>query len=84
MFHDALRNGVSDNASRAVAVGRFFATVNVTSCALQIFVLPSILSVQTLPQVLRAMPGLIMLTTILGHLKPSLEAVMISFGNIYI
>jgi len=81
MFHEALRENIADNAARAVAVGRFFASVNVASCTLQIFVLPSILSTATLPQVLRGMPALLLFTTVLGYLKPSITAIMISFGT---
>lgn len=81
MFHDALRNGIADNATRAVVVGRFFATVNIASCTLQIFILPSVLCAATLPDVLRAMPLLMLFTSVLSWLRPSLTSLMLSFGT---
>jgi ATP/ADP translocase len=61
-------------------VGRFFASVNIAACFLQVFVMPSVLSVSTLPKVLRSIPLVIFAIVIVGYIYPSLLTVMFGFG----
>lgn len=82
MFHDGLRKDIAENGFRAVIVGRFFACVNFSSCVLQCFVIPKILSHSTLPLVILAVPLLIFLMSSLVAMAPSLLAVMFTFGSL--
>lgn len=82
MFHNGLRSEIADDATRAKMVGRFFATVNITSCSLQCFVLPHILSHATLPDVLRKIPLFVLAAVSLGVVSPGLISVMLGFGTI--
>lgn len=72
--------GVPLDSERAVLVGRFFASVNIAACFLQVFVMPSVLSVSTLPKVLRSIPLVIFAIVIAGYIYPSLLTVMFGFG----
>jgi hypothetical protein len=65
-FHDGLRKSIPDSSLRAVVVGRFFASVNTIACVLQCFVLPHILSHQSLPQFLMIIPIIVLLATVLS------------------
>lgn len=80
MFYDGLRYAIAADDTRAVLVGRFFATVNFSSCLLQFFVVPYILSQKTLPSVMMYIPILVCLSTALCSVAPSLLSVMLSFG----
>jgi hypothetical protein len=82
MFHNGLRLEITSDATRAMLVGRFFATVNITSCALQCFVLPHILSHSSLPTVLAYIPVFVLAASLFGVVYPSLISVMLSFGTI--
>ena len=82
MFHDGLRHNVPSDSERAVLVGRFFASVNIAACLMQIFVMPSVLSQSTLPQVLSAIPVIILIVIIGGYLYPCLLSVMLAFGTL--
>jgi hypothetical protein len=82
MFHNGLRLEIQDDATRARLVGRFFATVNVTSCALQCFVLPHILSHSTLANILARMPVFVLIAACYGVVSPGLLSVMLGFGTI--
>jgi hypothetical protein len=55
--------------------------VNISSCFLQFFVLPKILSSGSLPQVLANIPILLFITTMTVYLWPTLLGVMIAFGS---
>jgi ATP/ADP translocase len=68
------------DSERAVLVGRFFASVNIAACFLQVFVMPSVLSVSTLPQVICSIPIVILVIVIGGYIYPSLLTVMFGFG----
>ena len=61
-------------------VGRFFASVNVAACVLQICIMPHVLSQSTVPQVLSAVPLIVLLIVVGGFVYPSLLSVMIAFG----
>jgi ATP/ADP translocase len=63
-------------------VGRFFATVNVSACFLQCFVLPHVLSQRTLPHVLLYLPLIVFLAVLLGVFNPGIISVMLGFGTI--
>jgi hypothetical protein len=80
MFHDGLRLGVPLDSERAVLVGRFFASVNIAACVLQIVVMPSVLSQSTLPQVLSAIPLIVLAIVVCGFVYPCLLSVMVAFG----
>lgn len=80
MFYDGLRHVVTVDDTRAVLVGRFFATVNFSSCLLQFFVMPYILTQKTLPTVMMYIPILVCCVTALCSMGPSLISVMLSFG----
>jgi hypothetical protein len=82
MFHNGLRLEITSDATRAMLVGRFFATVNITSCALQCFVLPHVLSHSSLPTVLAYIPVFVLAASLFGVVYPSLISVMLSFGTI--
>jgi len=82
MFHNGLRLEIADDATRAMLVGRFFATVNITSCTLQCFVLPLVLSHSTLPNVLINIPLCVLVATLYGVINPGLISVMLGFGTI--
>ena len=82
MFHDGLRHNVPSDSERAVLVGRFFASVNIAACLMQIFVMPSVLSQSTLPQVLSAIPIILLIVIIGGYLYPCLLSVMVAFGTL--
>lgn len=64
IFYDGLRQSIPDGSLRAVVIGRFFATVNGIASVLQCFVLPYLLSTQTLPQFLIAIPLLVFIAII--------------------
>lgn len=66
IFHDGLRQRIPDSSLRAVVVGRFFATVNTIASVLQCFVLPYLLSRESLPQFLMIIPVLVLLSVILS------------------
>lgn len=55
--------------------------MNISSCFLQFFVLPKILSSGSLPQVLANIPILLFITTMTVYLWPTLLGVMIAFGS---
>lgn len=80
MFYDGLRHVITADDTRAVLVGRFFATVNFSSCLLQFFVVPYVLTQKTLPTVMMYIPVLVCLATALCSAGPSLLSVMLSFG----
>jgi hypothetical protein len=80
MFHDGLRLGVPLDSERAVLVGRFFASVNIAACVLQIVIMPSVLSQSTLPQVLSAIPLIVLAIVVCGFVYPCLLSVMVAFG----
>lgn len=61
-------------------VGRFFASVNIAACFLQVFVMPHVLSISTLPRVLCAIPMIIFCIVIGGYIYPSLLTIMFGFG----
>lgn len=65
-FHDGLRKSIPDSSLRAVVVGRFFASVNTIACVLQCFVLPYLLSHQTLPQFLLIIPIIVLIAVFLS------------------
>ena len=73
-------SGIPLDSERAVLVGRFFASVNIAACFLQVFVMPSVLSVATLPKVLCSIPIVIFGIVIGGYIYPSLLTVMFGFG----
>jgi TLC ATP/ADP transporter len=81
MFHDGLRKSVTDDSSRAALVGRFFASVNIVACFLQVVVMPRVLSHKTLPMFIKVVPILVLLATSLGLVhEASLISVMLGFG----
>ena len=80
MFHDGLRTRVPLDSERAVLVGRFFASVNIAACLLQIFVLPSVLSHASLPNVLFTIPLIVLAIVVGGFFYPCLLSVMLAFG----
>jgi hypothetical protein len=82
MFLNGLKKEVTQDSVRAMLVGRFFASVNIVVCALQIFVLPIVLSQASLPRVLTKVPLIVMCVAALGVLRPGITSVMISFGVI--
>ena len=82
MFHDGLRTEVPLDSARAVLVGRFFATVNIAACVLQIFIMPSVLSHSTLPRVLSAIPLILLTMVVGGFVYPCLLSVMLAFGSL--
>lgn len=82
MFHNSLRKEIEEDSVRAMLVGRFFATVNISSCALQCFVLPHIMSHSSLPTVLLYLPIIVFFAVMLGVVKPGIISVMIGFGTI--
>ena len=82
MFHDGLRMGITEASYRAVIVGRFFATVNLTACLLQCFVLPRILSPTSLPYVLIMVPMTLLLISLFSCFNPNLLATMFAFGTL--
>jgi len=82
MFHNGLGLEVSEDSVRAMLVGRFFATVNITACTLQCFILPSVLSQSSLPNVLSKIPFIVFVAVMLGVFRPGLISVMLGFGTI--
>lgn len=82
MFHNGLGLEVGEDSVRAMLVGRFFATVNITACVLQCFILPSLLSQSTLPNVLSTIPFIVFVAVMLGVVYPGLISVMLGFGTI--
>eukprot|EP01034_Spumella_vulgaris_P022550 gene22550-28683_t len=82
MFLDGLRKEVAEDSVRAMLVGRFFASVNIVVCGLQIFVLPTVLSQASLPKVLTKVPLIVMCTAALGVIRPGIISVMLGFGVI--
>ena len=68
------------DSERAVLVGRFFASVNIAACFLQVFVMPHVLSISTLPKVLCAIPMIVFCIVIGGYIYPSLLTIMFGFG----
>jgi ATP/ADP translocase len=81
MFHNSLRAESMDNELKAKLVGRFFATVSVVSCGLQCFVLPTMLTQQSLPRVLMYLPCTVFATVMIGVVHPGLISVMLGFGT---
>ena len=61
-------------------VGRFFSSVNIAACVLQICVMPHVLSQSTVPQVLIAVPLIVLMIVVGGFIYPCLLSVMIAFG----
>jgi hypothetical protein len=84
MFLDGLRVGVVDDDYRAVVVGRFFACVNCCACILQIFVVPHMLTQQTLPAIICSVPIIVGMTAIVVTIYPRLLTVMFCFGTLKI
>lgn len=82
MFHNSLRKEIEEDSVRAMLVGRFFATVNISACSLQCFVLPHLMSHKSLPQVLLYLPIIVFFSVMLGVFKPGIISVMIGFGTI--
>ncbi len=82
MFLNGLRKEVAEDSVRAMLVGRFFASVNIVVCALQIFVLPTVLSQASLPRVLTKVPLIVMCAAALGVVRPGIISVMLGFGVI--
>lgn len=80
-FHNGLRSSALANDIKAKMVGRFFAAVNVASCAMQIFVLPAVLSQESLPRVLQVMPFVVVAAVLIGLVQPGLLAAMMGFGS---
>eukprot|EP01039_Chlorochromonas_danica_P007302 gene7302-8080_t len=80
MFHNGLRYSTLANDTKAKIVGRFFATVNISTCALQIFVMPTLLSQSSLPSMLRMVPFIVFSGVAIGLIWPSLISVMLGFG----
>ena len=72
--------GIPLDSERAVLVGRFFASVNIAACFLQVFVMPHVLCISTLPRVLRSIPMIILGIVLLGYIYPSLLTIMFGFG----
>ena len=72
--------GIPLDSERAVLVGRFFASVNIAACFLQIFVMPHVLCISSLPKVLRSVPLIILGIVIFGYAYPSLLTIMFGFG----
>ena len=81
MFHDGLRQGLAGDSDRATVVGRFFASVNLVACGLQLFVMPRLLSQETLPVALIAIPVCVGAATALAYFHQSLLTVMLGFGS---
>lgn len=81
MFHNGLGLEVGEDSVRAMLVGRFFATVNITACSLQFFILPGILQ-NSLPNVLSKIPFIVFVAVMLGVIRPGLISVMLGFGTI--
>lgn len=81
MFHNGLRTATIPDDFKAKLVGRFFATVNITACLLQCFVLPIVLSQATLPKVLRKLPFIVLIAMCIGIVYPGLISVMLGFGT---
>jgi hypothetical protein len=81
MFHNGLGVEVGEDSVRAMLVGRFFATVNITACSLQFFILPGILQ-NSLPSVLSKIPFIVFVAVMLGVIRPGLISVMLGFGTI--
>eukprot|EP01038_Epipyxis_sp_PR26KG_P006551 gene6551-8998_t len=81
MFHNGLRKEILDDSIRAVLVGRFFATVNIASCTLQLVILPHILSQSSLPVVLKYIPFIVFMAVIVGVTQPGLYSIMLGFGT---
>jgi len=80
LFHDGLRRSVAKDAARAVIVGRFFASVNISACLLQCFVMPRILSHRTLPLFIKVIPVIVLCATSLSFISESQTTVMLGFG----
>jgi hypothetical protein len=74
--------GIPLDSERAVLVGRFFASVNIAACLLQIFIMPHVLSAKSLPRVLGSIPITIFIIVIIGFIYPSLFTTMIAFGTL--
>jgi ATP/ADP translocase len=81
MFHNSLRAESMDNELKAKLVGRFFATVSVVSCGLQCFVLPTMLTQQSLPRMLMYLPCTVFATVMIGVVHPGLVSVMLGYGT---
>jgi hypothetical protein len=81
MFHNGLRSYMLDDTWKAKLVGRFFSAVNITSSSLQCFVLPILLSQQSLPTILNYLPVIVLIPLSFGLIQPGLIAVMLSFGT---
>ena len=82
MFHDGLRTGVPNDSERAVLVGRFFAAVSISSCTLQIFVMPRVLSQTTLHKVLSSIPCIVLAIIFISYIYPCLLSMMMAFGSL--
>lgn len=81
MFHNGLRYSTMADTFKAKLVGRFFATVNIMACLLQVFLLPIVLSQPTLPKVLKWLPFIVFLAVMIGVVYPGLVSVMLGFGT---
>lgn len=82
MFLEGLRSSIADDGLRASVVGRFFGFVNFSAFALQLFIVPRVLSMHTLPTVLWFVPVILTLLVALVVMFPSLLAVMFCFGTL--
>mmetsp|Transcript_3010 Transcript_3010/g.4585 ORF Transcript_3010/g.4585 Transcript_3010/m.4585 type:complete len:344 (-) Transcript_3010:21-1052(-) len=80
MFQEAIQVGIDDNSQRAVAVGHFFSCVNVISGCLQLFIVPSFLTHDSLSGVLLAVPILITCCLIWQIMYPGMMTVMLCYG----
>lgn len=81
MFHNGLRTSTVPDDVKAKLVGRFFASVNITACLAQCFVLPSLLSQASLPKVLKQIPFIVLAAVMIGVFYPGLISVMLGFGT---
>lgn len=81
IFHDGVRHRLSDDGARATLVGRFFAFVNIVACGLQLFVMPKLLSHESLPFFLFVIPVLVGFATSFALFYQNLVTVMLGFGT---
>ena len=80
MFYDGLRRHVSNDAGRAVLIGRFFAAVNFFSSILQCLVIPKLMNPRNAPMLLLMVPLIVLVSTSLSFSNQSLLSVMLGFG----
>ena len=88
MFHEALRVLLATDDAKAYATGNLFMAVNVVACSLQMVVMPSLLSGDSMPYVLMAVPLVVLggclsgtLFTRQGQGQPSLVAALVPFAS---